>query len=253
MTVATRSMRIGVLTPISELDPRTAVDYVSGLILDQIFETPLQLFEPLRAENAKNLEYSAAIRPGTLFSDGTPLTAALAVLSLRDSAVLASKATVQLRDGRVWFTLASPNPRFDLTLTQSSCAIVLQQRGQLLGTGPYMFEAPPSLHALQRTPVVTLVRNPHHSAAVPAEQIEFHVLLPDKDGTPRALVDALANGNIDVTTALSAGDLTTWKLNGVVPVTRPSNSTAFLYMNTSQRPLDTKEARAAIATLIDPL
>ncbi len=253
MTVATRSMRIGVLTPISELDPRSAVDYVSGLILDQIFETPLQLFEPLRAENAKNLEYSAAVRPGAMFSDGTPLTAELAVRSLRDCAVLAGKATMQLRDGRVWFTLSAPNPRFDLTLTTSSCAIVLQQRGQLFGTGPYMFDAPPSLHALQRVPVVTLVRNPHHSAAVPAEQIEFHVLQPDKDGTPRALVDALANGNIDVTTALSAGDLTTWKLTGVVPVTRPSNSTAFLYMNTSQRPLDTKEARTAIATLIDPL
>ena len=264
MTVATRSMRVGVLTPISELDPRIAVDYVSGMILDQIFEPPYaavadqaapvpRLFEPLRAEDTKKLEYSAAIRPGIVFSDGTPLTAELAVRSLRETSVLAGKATVQLKDGRVWFTLASPNPRFDLTLTQSSCCIVLQQRSQFLGTGPYMFDAPPSLPALQRLPVLSLVRNTHHSAPVPAEQIEFHVLPPEKDGTPRALVDALANGNIDVTTVLSAGDLTTWKLSGVVPVTRPSNSTAFLYMNTSQRPLDTKEARAAIAMLIDPL
>ncbi|HJQ39298.1 MAG TPA: ABC transporter substrate-binding protein [Thermoanaerobaculia bacterium] len=246
-------MRVGVLTPISELDPRKAVDYVSGMILDQIFETPSTLLEPLRAEDRKSLEYSAAVRPGALFSDGTPLTADLVVRSLRESSVLAGKATVALKEGRVWFTLSAPNPRFDLTLTHSSCAIVLPQRGQLLGTGPYMFAAPPSLAALQRARTLTLVRNPHHSGAAGANEIEFHVLLPEKDGTPRALVDALANGGIDVTTALSAGDLTTWKLTGVVPVTRPSNSTAFLYMNTSQRPLDTREARSAIATLIDPL
>lgn len=246
-------MRVGVLTPISELDPRKAVDYVSGMILDQIFETPSALFEPLRAEDRKHLEYSAQIRPGVVFSDGTPLTAELAVRSLREASVLAGKATVQLKEGRVWFALSAPNPRFDLALTHSSCAIVLPQRGQLLGTGPYMFAAPPSLAALQRARTLTLARNPHHFGTASANEIEFHVLLPDKDGTPRALVEALANGNIDVTTALSAGDLTTWKLSGVVPVTRPSNSTAFLHMNTAQRPLDTKEARSAIAMLIDPL
>src|ERR1051325_3990215 len=94
-------MRVGVLTPISELDPRKAVDYVSGMILDQIFETPSALFEPLRAEDRKHLEYSAQIRPGVVFSDGTPLTAELAVRSLREASVLAGKATVQLKEGRV--------------------------------------------------------------------------------------------------------------------------------------------------------
>ena len=54
-------VRVGVLSGISKLDPREAVDNISGMVLGQIFETPYgiaagetqvqpQLFEPLRAE-----------------------------------------------------------------------------------------------------------------------------------------------------------------------------------------------------------
>ncbi|MGZ5444422.1 MAG: ABC transporter substrate-binding protein [Thermoanaerobaculia bacterium] len=260
-----RPIRVGLPGTLSVLDPRKAVDYVSGLVLDQIFDAPYTaaagdasaaplLFEPLRGEGARTgMHYSAAVRPGVFFSDGTPLTAEIAARSLRDATVLAGKVTVDVRGDRVWFTLSSSNSRFDLTLAQSSCAIVLEKGAHFFGTGPYMFEEPPNLRLVQRTPRLRLIRNPHYHGTAHAGEIEFHILRPEADGTPRSLVEAFLAGAVDVTTALSAADLATWKIPGAVPVIKPSNSTAFLFMNTTRRPLDTAAARRAIAATIDLL
>jgi ABC-type transport system substrate-binding protein len=256
-----RPLRVGLLASLNELDPRKAVDYVSGMILDQIFEPPYaavgertepRLFEPLRNEDAgKSMQYSAAIRPGITFSDGTPLTAEIAARSLSSVSVFGGKAKVDVHGDRVWFILASPNPRFELTLTQSSCAIVLDRGAQLHGTGPYMFSERPNLRMLQRATQLRLVRNPHYSGTVRSAGLEFHVLPSEGDGTPRALVEALRGGTIDLTTALSAADLTAWKVAGVAPLTRPSNSTCLLFMNTERRPFDSAPARRAVAAAID--
>lgn len=257
------SARVGIPGPINELDPRKAVDYVSGIVLDQIFEPPYaaiagrssadpRLLEPLRAEGArKGLEYSAGIRQGIRFSNGTPLTAELAAQSLRGAAVLHRKAKIDLRGDRVWFTLSVPNPRFDLTLTQGGCSIVFDDGHQLWGTGPYMFDARPNLRSLQQSPRLRLVRNPHDHRTAHIDELEFHVLRPESDGTPRALVDAMRSGSIDLTTALSTSDVTTGNITGVVPVVAPSNSTAFLYINTVRHPLDTAAARRGIAAIVD--
>lgn len=259
----TRSVKVGVLATINEIDPRKAVDYVSGLVLDQVFESPYaavagqptaepRLFEPLRGEDGKNgRQYSAAIRPDIFFSDGTALTPELAVRSLRGSSVLADKATVEVRGDRIWFTLSAPNPRFELTLTQGGCAIVFDHGQQLFGTGPYMFAERPNLRHLQQAPRLHLVRNPHHRGKAAVDEVEFHVLLPENDGTPRALVEALRAGSVDVTTALSAADLVTFKIDRVAPLTKPSNSTAFLYLNTARRPLNDVRARKGIDATID--
>jgi len=260
-----RVVRVGIPGTINDLDPRKAVDYVSGVILDQIFEPPYAaiagrpsaeplLFEPLRSEDGnKGLQYSAAIRPGIHFSNGTPLTADIAARSLRSATVLEGKAKVDVHGDRVWFILSSPNPRFELTLTQGGCAIVLDTALQIFGTGPYMFEERPNLKLLQRSAQLRLVRNPHDHRPAQVDEIEFHVLRPESDGVPQALIEALRSGSIDLTTALSASDLTTHHLSSVSPVIRPSSSTAFLYMNTSRRPLDTAAARRSIAAAIDLL
>src|ERR1043166_1341652 len=186
------TLRAGVPGTINELDPRKASDYVSGLILDQIFETPYAtvpgqtstkplLFDTLRAEGA--LQYSAGVRPGIFFSDGTPLTPDNAARSLHGSSALAKKVTIDVRGDRVWFTLVSPNPRFDLTLTHSSCAIVLEKGAQLNGTGPFMFEQRPNLRMLQIADSLRLVQNPRYHGATKIGEIEFRVFRPDADGT----------------------------------------------------------------------
>lgn len=260
---STKTIRAGVLGTINELDPRKAVDYVSGLILDQIFDTPYvttdqavtrpSLFETLRAESATGMLYSAAVRPGIAFSDGTPLTADLAARSLHGSTALSRKAVIDVRGDRVWFMLSSPNPRLDLTLTHSSCAIVIEKSLQLLGTGPFMFPERPNLRLLQKATSLRLIRNPQYHGTSGIDEIEFQVLPPDGDGTPRSLVEALRSGAIDLTTALSASDLSVWKIAGVAPVTRPSNSTALLFMNSGHTLLASSPARKGIASAIDVL
>ena len=168
---AKKVVRVGVLSSITKLDPREADDNISGLVLEQIFETPYsitggetkvrpQLFEPLRHDGG--LQYSAAILPGIRFSDGTPLTAELAARSLRGAKVLQSKATVDVKGDRVVFTLREPNPRFDLTLSHGGTAIVLDNIAQLHGTGPFMFEQRPNVRLLQTAKNIRLVRNPHY-------------------------------------------------------------------------------------------
>src|SRR4051794_1411794 len=117
-------LRVGTLSSIARIDPRDADDSISGMVLEQIFESPYllaageaavrpHLLEPLRPEG--RLQYSAAVRNGARFSDGTALTADLAARSLRAARVLSNKASVEVSGDRVWFTLNTANPRFDLT------------------------------------------------------------------------------------------------------------------------------------------
>jgi ABC-type transport system substrate-binding protein len=257
---ASKTIRVGVLSPIGKLDPRDAVDNISGMILGQIFDTPYTiaagdsnvgpgLFEPLRAEG--RLQFSAAVRPGAYFSDGTPLTAEIAARSLRGAKILASKALVDAHDDRVWFTLTTPNPRFDLTLTQGNTAIVLDRGTQLLGTGAFMFDHRPNLRLLQSAKSIRLVRNPHRHGAGGAEEIVFHVMPAEEDGTPRQLVDALRRNEIDLTTALTMAELTSSTLLGVMPSMQPSNSTGILFFNTERRFFATAEARRGVALALD--
>ena len=92
-TAANKTLCVGLISPVQSLDPLQAQDFVSAMVVCQIFDTPYAtplkdeppepvLFsEPLRAE-ADGLVMSAQVRPGLHFSDGTPLTAAHIVESL---------------------------------------------------------------------------------------------------------------------------------------------------------------------------
>lgn len=259
-TATSKIVRVGVLSAISKLDPREAVDNISGMVLGQIFEAPYtisgaeaqvrpQVFEPLRPEG--RLQYSAAIRPGVKFSDGTPLTAEVAARSLRGAKVLANKATVEAKGGRVWFTLTTPNPRFDLTLTQGNTAIVLDRGTQFLGTGAFMFEQRPNLRLLQSAKSFRLVRNPHHSGNSGVDEVEFRVCPAAEDGTPRALLDALRQGEVDLTTALTMADVSGNQIQGIAPSPQPGNSTGILFFNCERRILSNATVRRGISLAID--
>jgi peptide/nickel transport system substrate-binding protein len=254
-------VRVGVLAPIGKLDPREAVDNVSNLVLGQIFEAPYAvkagesaiepvLFsEPLRAEAPRR--YSAAVRAGVSFSDGTPLTAELMARSLKRSQVLTTKATITVRDDRVVFDLTSVNPRFELTLTQSNCAIVLEKDGALYGTGPFMFEGKPSLRALQTASPLRLVRNPRWRGTTKVDEVEFIICSAEADGSPREMIEALRRGDVDLTSALTASDVARNNLTSIVPALQPGNSTGILFFNTQHRALSRTEVRRAIALAID--
>ena len=259
-TATSKIVRVGVLSGISKLDPREAVDNISSMVLGQIFEAPYAIasgetevrpnvLEPLRAEG--RLQFSAAIRPGVKFSDGTPLTADLAAGSLRGAKVLLNKATIEAKGDRVWFTLTAPNPRFDLTLTQSNTAIVLDRGTQLLGTGPFAFEQRPNIRLLQAAKSFRLVRNPHHAGKNGIDEIEFRVCPAAEDGTPRALVDALRQGELDLTTALTMADVAGNQIPGMAPSLQPGNSTGILFFNCERRVLSNAAVRRGIALALD--
>lgn len=262
-TATTRVVRVGVLSAIGKLDLREAFDSISGMVLGQIFETPYTivaagagepqvqplLFEPLRSEG--RLQYSAAIRPGMKFSDGTPLTADLAARSLRGAKVLSSKAQVDVKGDRVWFTLTEPNPRFDLALTQAITSIVLDRGTQLLGTGAFMFDQRPNLRVLQAAKSFRLVPNPHHGGKRSVDEIEFRVYPAAEDGTPRALIEALRQGEVDLTTALTMAEVTANQIPGMTLSLQPGNSTGILFFNCERAALVKAEVRRGIALAID--
>jgi ABC-type transport system substrate-binding protein len=257
-----KSIRVGVLSGISVLDPREATDNISGLILGQIYEapytisagsttvTPLLFAEALKPEPGRGNRpvYSAAVRPGVAFSDGTPLTAELVVRSLRSSKALSNKAEVEARGERVFFTLSGPNPRFELTLTQGNCAIVLEKNGQMLGTGPFMFPQRPVLRTLQSANAVVLQRNPHARMRY-IDEVVFKVYPADKDGSPTALAEAFRKGEVDVTSALTLPEVSRYQLGSVQPSLQPGNSTGILFFNTTR--ISSAVVRRAVATAID--
>lgn len=264
MTVssAVKIVRVGVVSSISKLDPRDSADHVSALVLAQIFDTPYVgdgggsgatpcLFEPLKQESVDGLHYSAAVRSNVRFSEGTLLTADIAARALRGASVLAKRATIDVRGDRVWFTLAARNPRFEVTLAQSGCAIVLDKGLQIHGTGPFMFEQRPNLRLLQTAKSIRLVRNPHYQGKSLVDEVEFIVLPADADGSPRKIVEALRKGEIDLTTSLPVSDLSLHQLTGFSPIVKPANSTGMLFLNCERRLLRETSMRRGIAAALD--
>jgi ABC-type transport system substrate-binding protein len=257
---ARRVLRVGILSAMTKIDPREAVDNVSGMVLGQIFEAPYaldsgsttvrpRLLEPLQPRGP--LQYSAAVRRGIQFSDGTALTAEHIVRSLRGAKALANKATVEANGDQVVFTLTVSNPRFDLFLTQGNCAVVLERGTELLGTGPFMFDSRPDLRLLQNAKSIRLVRNPHHGNGEGIDEVEFVVRQAEADGSPLAMVEALRRGEIDVTNALTMRDVTVHQIAGVTPALQPGNSTGILFFNTERAMLAEPNVRRGIALALD--
>jgi ABC-type transport system substrate-binding protein len=260
-----RILRIGVLAQVGTLDPREMGDTITGLILGQIFEMPYrvtasgaiepQLFAgPLAQDRSGgNPVYSAAVRNGIVFSDGTPLTAELAAASLAKAGALKGRATVSARDGRVHFAMSGPSPRFENVLTQWNCGIVLEKGSSLLGTGPFQFAGPMTMHTLRDAREVRLVRNPRHTGTVNADELLFTIYPTDADGTPSSLIEAAKSGQIDLTLHLAAQDVIRHGISGFQPMMQPGNSTGFLFLN-SERPLFRDASlRRALRDAIDPV
>jgi ABC-type transport system substrate-binding protein len=262
--MSTKTLRVGVLTPVNTLNPREAQDFVSALAVQQVFETPYGqpattgtppepvLFqERLRQEPSADgaTTYSAAVRPGILFSDGMPLTAQHMADSLAKASPLREEADVEVKGDRVYFRLKRPNARFDLVLARRFCFVTREVGGaglgSLLGTGPYI-PAPGSTPERMR-----LVRNPHFRKPPAIDEIVFQFYPPDAQGRSDALIAALENGEVDFTNVLSREDIT--HLKHVRRWTEPGSSTAILFMNTERPGLDDVRLRRAIALSIDRL
>lgn len=248
-----KRLRVGIVSRVHSLDPRQARDLVSTLAVQQIFETPYAvprgegaappvLFTgPLLEEPGGRR--SAAVRSGILFSDGTPLTAALVASSLNSVDAVREQARIESSGDRVMFTLLKPNPRFDLALTLNHSAIVLERGGKQLGTGAFVPAPGSTLES------VRLVRNPHYRTRPALDEVVLVIYAPNQDGRPEALIRAIEAGEVDFTTTLSRTDA--GEVKGVRKAFQPSNSTASLYFNTERPELKSAEVRRALALAVD--
>ncbi|MDH3254207.1 MAG: ABC transporter substrate-binding protein [Acidobacteriota bacterium] len=246
-------LRVGVISTVQSLNPLQAQDFVSAMVVAQIFDTPyarpmpdrdpqpLLFSEPLAAD-ADGRVMSAPIRDGVRFSDGTAMTAAHVAGSLKKAAPFREHADVDADGARVVFRIKRPNARFDLVLTQAYASVVLEKGGKLLGTGAYVATPDATAERLR------LVRNPHHVPAPKIEEVVF-VCYPPEDGQPKALVAALERGEVDFSNVLQRKDVT--QLQKVRKYFELGNSTAMLYFNTERPALQDVRVRRAIAHSID--
>lgn len=255
---AAKRLRIGILTRVPTLNPREARDHLSSMVAAQIFETPFRppqiggAAEPLlfdgplesRSEGGATV-LAGGVRAGLAFSDGTPVTAALVAQSLARVEALRSQAEISAEADRVIFRLRVRNPRFELALTLPHCGVILEQGGQVLGSGPYRATTPAGGDEIR------LTRNPHYRRPPDVEELVFQVHPADEDGRPRGLIAALEAGSVDFTSMLSRTDAA--GLPSLRTAFSPAASTAILYMNTERPGLDQAAVRRAIAFAVDRL
>jgi len=263
--IGKKVLRVGALSRLGTLDPRQANDTISSMILNEIFESPYsspfgtEAPEPRLFAEALGREggsqdrplYSAAVRKGILFSDGTPLTPEIVVHSLMSSRDFADQASTETRAERLFFTLVRPNPRFDLVLTTNFSSIVLEKGASLLGTGPFTFPQQMSLAQLQRLETLTLVRNPHYRDQVELEEIRFSIYPASSGGGTEMLLEAAKRGEIDFTYSLTSVDAAALQGEPFVPSIGTGNATGLLHFNTTRPGLNDPEVRRAIAHAID--
>lgn len=260
---AAKTLRIGVLSALGSMDPRQAGDTISALILEQVFEMPYAVaqngtIEPVLFADHLRLDvpgsrpvYSAEVREGVRFSNGTLLTAELAAASLAKTKALFGRARVTARDGRVVFEMTGPSPRFENVLTQWNTAIVLEERGQLVGTGPYVFASGTTMQSVKSSGVAKLERNAYYRRPFELDQLHFLIYPAEPDGTPLHLIEAAKRGEIDVTLNLSVNEMTKYGLSGFLAMQQPSNSTSILYFNSEKPALRDVNLRRALQHAIN--
>lgn len=251
----TKVLRVGFVTPPRNLEPLTANDVESAFVLRHVLETPFDLaygsadiepwlfHGPLRRRGGGD-DCEGDLRPGLMFSDGTPVRAADVVRCLSRAARVGAQAEVRAEgEALIVFHMKRPNARLDLTLSHMECGIHKRVGGQLIGSGAYML-APES-----SPDFVRLVRNPHYRRAFPIDEVHLRTYPADSDGRASALLAAIAAGEVDLSLSLGRQDVEV--ASGVRKVIQPGVSTALLFFNCKSPHLSHPRLRAALARAID--
>jgi ABC-type oligopeptide transport system substrate-binding subunit len=255
-------LTVGILFPIKSLYLDQNSDFQNLEALKLIYQTPFEANEsstaaptPVIFENQLEFEkrgsgpgetvLSGVVRKGILFSDGTTLTPLHVVDSLTHTRLVTEQADVDLYGDKVRFKLKRLDPLFSLVLTNLITAIKPHQGKCAIGSGPYM-PAPGQLVGVNES---RFVRNPHYSGEVNIPEVRFKVYPLDQEGQPTALVEAVENGEVDLTTCLTA-EYAQNARNAIKQV-KPGTSTATLFFNVSRPPLDDISLRKAISLVID--
>ncbi|HKF23113.1 MAG TPA: ABC transporter substrate-binding protein [Candidatus Angelobacter sp.] len=249
--------RVGFVNRWERRDPRTGLNYASFLVQWHIYEPPYRLspdskqIEPLlldpliKESDAQGLLYSAGVRKGSRFSDGTELTADHVAASLEKTAAFKLHASAAARGDRVIFRLKRPNARFDLLLSRFDHGIVLERGADFLGTGPYRLESGSNANQ----DAFRLVRNAYHKPAGRLAEIECRIYPMDVNGRRTKLLDAVNRGEVDFTDELARDEL--GRVEKMRKVIQLGYCTAVLFFNTEKPLFQDKRVRLAFASAID--
>jgi peptide/nickel transport system substrate-binding protein len=248
--------RVGLINRWERRDPRTGLNYSSFLVQWHVYEPPYRLspeskqIEPLlldyplqKEPDQQGLLYSAGVRKGAKFSDGTELTAEHVAASLEKTAAFRLNASASARGDRVIFRLKRPNARFDLLLARFDHGIVLERGRDFLGTGPYM------LAADAQPEVFSLVRNPHRRPAPRLKEIECRVYPMDASGSRNKLLAAVNGGEVDFTEDLARDELN--RVEKMRKCIQLGYCTAVLFFNTERPLFQDNRVRLAFAHALD--
>jgi ABC-type transport system substrate-binding protein len=247
--------RVGFVNPWERRDPRTGLNFASFLVQWHIYEPPYRvspesgevgpvlLDYPLQKEPGDDLLYSARVRKGACFSDGTELTVEHVAASLERTAAFKQHASASARGDRVVFRLKRPNARFDFLLARFDHGIVLERGREFLGTGPYMLGPNPKAECFR------LLRNPHYKPAARLGEIECRVYPLDANGKRTRLLEAVSRGEVDFTDELARDELN--RVEKMRKCIQLGYCTAVLFFN-NERPLfQDGRVRLAFAHAID--
>jgi ABC-type transport system substrate-binding protein len=248
--------RVGLVNRWEGRDPRTGLNYGSFLVQWHIYEPPLRLlpgsnqveallldYPLIKEPDPQGLAYSAGVRNGARFSDGTELTAEHVAASLEKTAAFKVNASASARGDRVMFRLKRPNVRFDLLLARFDHGIVLERGKEFLGTGPYMLAPGYQPESFR------LVRNPHHRPAARLPEIECRTYPMDANGRRSNLLEAVTRGEIDFTDELARDELN--RVEKMRKVIQLGFCTALLFFNTEKPFFQDSRVRRAFAAAID--
>ena len=248
--------RVGFINRWERPDPRQGMNFASFLVPGHVYEAPYRLSSessqvkrvlldyPLQRESgAEGMAYSAGVRQGVFFSDGTPLTAEHVAASLEKTPAFKLHASVAAHGDRVFFKLKRPNARFEFALVRYDHCVVLEKGNQLLGTGPYMVASD------ARPDCYRLVRNPHFKSEVRLPEIECRVYPLDAEGRRQKLLDAVNRGEVDFTDELARDELN--RVERMRKCIDLGYCTALLYFNTERPLFADSRVRMACATAID--
>jgi ABC-type transport system substrate-binding protein len=249
--------RIGLINPLEQRDPRCGINFANMSIIWTLYEPayrstspgqiePIMLEYPLREETSTNgmPVYSAGVKRGIRFTDGTEVTAQHIAASLNKTVSFAAQADTTAHGERVFFALKRPNANFKFVLARHDHPIILERGGEFLGTGPYML-APKSTPECFR-----LLRNPHYYKSFPGPaEVECRVYPPDSAGRRQRLMEAVNNSQVDFTEDLLRDQIgLAQQMRRIIDL---GYCTAILYFNNQTTLFADRGVRMAVASAID--
>lgn len=253
----------------SNLDPglqyNSATYYVFRNIFDQFLSENVKTdqVEPEVATSWKSLsptKWEFTIRKGIKFSNGTPLTPADVVFSLRrildpsfnspQEPNFSEVKSVVASGQNVFITTTQPDPVLlgDLTTLSIVPKSYVQAHGNAyfnlhpVGSGPY------ELKKWVQGSTVTLVRNPQYWGKKPAiASVEFRAV-PDE----ATMISDLQSGVADIAYPLTPDQASTVKSASNLKLeTTPTDRVAYLAFNTDQAPTNNVLVRKAITDALN--